>query len=60
MGHPAESLAWLARRQPLEAGQLVITGGLTAAVPLAGGDVCSAVFGGSARVTVHGPGPATA
>jgi 2-keto-4-pentenoate hydratase len=57
MGHPAESLAWLARRQPLEAGQLVITGGLTAAVPLGPGDECSALFGGSARVTVRGSEP---
>jgi 2-keto-4-pentenoate hydratase len=55
MGHPAESLAWLARRQPLEARQLVITGGLTAAVPLGPGDVCSALFGKSAGVTVRGP-----
>ena len=55
MGHPAESLAWLARRQPLEARQLVITGGLTAAVPLGPGDVCSALFGESAGVTVRGP-----
>ena len=54
MGHPAESLAWLARHQPLEACQLVITGGLTAAVPLLPGDVCSARFGPTTTVTVHG------
>ncbi|MGH9039954.1 MAG: 2-keto-4-pentenoate hydratase, partial [Acidimicrobiia bacterium] len=57
MGHPARALAWLARRQSLDAGTLVITGGLTAAVPLGRGDTCAAVFGGSVRVTVHGPRP---
>ncbi|MFI5099048.1 MAG: 2-keto-4-pentenoate hydratase [Actinomycetes bacterium] len=42
-GHPAAGLAWLAARlaergQAVEAGALVITGGLTAAVPLEPGD----------------------
>lgn len=55
MGHPAEGVAWLARRQPLAAGELVITGGLTAAVPLRPGDVCAARFGSDVTVTVHGP-----
>lgn len=55
MGHPAEGLAWLARHQPLDAGQLVITGGLTVAVPLGPNDVCGALFGGSIRTIIRGP-----
>ena len=48
-GHPAAGLAWLAaqlgaRAETLEPGDLVITGGLTAAVPLEPGDEVVAVF----------------
>lgn len=57
MGDPAAALAWLAgelaaRGRVLEAGMLVITGGLTAAVPLEPGDVVSARFHGAHVVTV--------
>jgi 2-keto-4-pentenoate hydratase len=49
-GHPAAGLAWLAgqlaeRGQALEAGDLVITGGLTSAPPLEAGHRISAAFG---------------
>jgi 2-keto-4-pentenoate hydratase len=49
-GHPAAGLAWLAgqlaeRGQALEAGELVITGGLTRAQPLEAGHRISAGFG---------------
>lgn len=53
MGHPAEALAWLARRQHLEPGHLVITGGLTPMVALEPGDTVSATFGNAIRVTVR-------
>jgi 2-keto-4-pentenoate hydratase len=57
-GHPAAGVAWLAeqlgaRGLALEAGQLVITGGLTAAHPLPPGSQAIARFGGAgARATV--------
>jgi 2-keto-4-pentenoate hydratase len=63
LGHPAAALAWLAgflaaRGERLHAGDLVITGGLTAAVPLGPGDVVHAEFdlpgGGTRRVSVRG------
>lgn len=43
LGHPAAATAWLVRElaaagEGLRAGQLVLTGGLTAAVPLRAGD----------------------
>ncbi len=49
LGHPAAALSWLtgalaARGNALRAGDLVITGGLTAAVPLEPGDVVHAEF----------------
>jgi len=49
-GHPAAGLAWLAgqlaeRGQALEAGELVITGGLTSAPALEAGHGVSAAFG---------------
>ncbi|MQA13326.1 MAG: hydratase [Pseudonocardiaceae bacterium] len=57
-GHPAAGVGWLAARlaqrgHALEPGQLVITGGLTAAVPLEPGDEVCAVFAGSAPVSVR-------
>lgn len=57
MGDPFAALAWLARRlaergEGLRAGQVVITGGMTAAVPLEPGDVVSARIG-SVRVATH-------
>ena len=59
-GHPAAGVAWLvaqlARRGgQLRAGEIVITGGLTRAVPLEFGDHVEAVFDGRTRVAVHRP-----
>jgi 2-oxo-3-hexenedioate decarboxylase len=44
LGHPASAVAWLARQlaadgEGLQAGQVVLSGGLTAAVPVVPGDV---------------------
>src|SRR5258705_410483 len=44
LGHPAAAVAWLARAlhaegEGLRAGEVVLSGGLTAAVPVARGDV---------------------
>jgi len=44
LGHPASAVAWLARQlwtegEGLQAGEIVLSGGLTAAVPVASGDV---------------------
>ena len=49
LGHPAAALAWLSsavalRGEVLREGDLVLTGGLTAAVPLEPGDVVHAEF----------------
>jgi 2-oxo-3-hexenedioate decarboxylase len=51
MGHPAASVAWLVnqlaeRRESLPAGSLVLSGGLTAPVPLGPGSCVSAEFDG--------------
>jgi 2-keto-4-pentenoate hydratase len=56
MGSPMAALAWLSARlqergERLRGGQVVITGGLTRAVPLDPGDVVTATIGGE-RVTV--------
>jgi 2-keto-4-pentenoate hydratase len=55
-GHPLAGVAWLASQlqltgRRLHAGEIVITGGLTAAVPLEPGDCIEAVFGGDVVVT---------
>ena len=47
LGHPASAVAWLVRSlaaedEGLRAGDIVLSGGLTAAVPLAAGDVVTA------------------
>lgn len=57
-GHPAAGVFWLVRQLALEgrrieAGDIVITGGLTQAVPLDGGDHVEAVFDNATRVAVH-------
>jgi 2-keto-4-pentenoate hydratase len=49
LGHPAASVAWLvralaARGRGLSAGQVVLSGALTAAVAVAPGDVITAEF----------------
>lgn len=65
-GHPALTVAWLATAlagtgHSLRAGDVVLTGGLTAAVPLAPGSVVSAAFhsaeGTPTTVSVRGPHP---
>ncbi len=50
MGHPLQALCWLARAlsqqdNTIRAGDIIITGGLTSAVPLRPGDVIRATFG---------------
>nr|WP_306999471.1 fumarylacetoacetate hydrolase family protein [Amycolatopsis thermophila] len=59
-GHPLHGVAWLAaelaaRGRGLEKGELVITGGLTAAVALRPGGTISARFGGTTTVSVQRP-----
>jgi 2-keto-4-pentenoate hydratase len=49
MGHPAAAVAWLvralaARGLGLEAGQIVMAGGMTEAIPVAPGDSVVASF----------------
>jgi 2-keto-4-pentenoate hydratase len=64
-GHPARGVAWLAGQlaatgRVLQPGDLVITGGLTAAVPVTPGSTVAAVFdapdAAAVTVTVNGPG----
>lgn len=57
LGHPAAAVAWLVRRlaargEGLRAGQVVLSGGLTATVPVEAGDVVTARLGrlGTAEV----------
>jgi 2-keto-4-pentenoate hydratase len=55
-GHPLAGVAWLAGQlaltgRRLQAGEIVITGGLTAAVPLDPGDCVEAVFGSDVVVS---------
>lgn len=59
-GHPLQGVAWLAaqlaaRGRSLHAGELVITGGLTAATPLRAGHRLSARFGRGTTVSVGRP-----
>jgi 2-keto-4-pentenoate hydratase len=59
-GHPAAGVVWLVGQLALqglhiEAGNIVITGGLTRAVPLDFGDLVEAVFDAETRVAVHRP-----
>lgn len=56
-GHPADGVVWLAGQlarqgRVIRAGEVVITGGLTAAPALEPGDVIAAVFDESVRVEV--------
>jgi 2-keto-4-pentenoate hydratase len=56
-GHPLTGVVWLIgqlarRHERVEAGQIVITGGLTSAVPLGVDDYVEAVFDGESRVAV--------
>jgi 2-oxo-3-hexenedioate decarboxylase len=59
MGHPAASVAWLAnqlaaRKQPLQAGWVIFSGGLTEPVPLQPGVSVSAQIAGLGTIEVHG------
>ncbi|MCF6469439.1 2-keto-4-pentenoate hydratase [Nonomuraea sp. MG754425] len=56
LGSPVNALVWLAnvlgeRGITLEAGHIVLPGSVTAAVPVAAGDVVTATFGGIGSVT---------
>jgi 2-oxo-3-hexenedioate decarboxylase len=58
MGHPAAAVAWLANRlgargRSLRAGWLVLSGGLTAPVPLEPGTAVTAEFDGLGSVEAH-------
>jgi 2-oxo-3-hexenedioate decarboxylase len=58
MGHPAAAVAWLVNRLspedwPLGPGTLVLSGGLTAPVPVRPGSVVSAEFDGLGTVDVY-------
>ncbi|MET4429459.1 fumarylacetoacetate hydrolase family protein [Mycolicibacterium sp. 624] len=56
MGHPAAAVAWLARRlhddgeEGLRRGQVIFSGGLTAAVPVAAGDTITVDIGHLGRI----------
>jgi 2-oxo-3-hexenedioate decarboxylase len=59
LGHPAAAVAWLvnvlaAQGKQLPAGSLVLSGGLTAPVPLSRGQALSADFDGLGTVGVYG------
>ncbi|WP_039802212.1 2-keto-4-pentenoate hydratase [Nocardia araoensis] len=59
MGHPARAVAWLARRlhadgdTGLRRGQIIFSGGLTAAVPIAAGDAVTVDIGHLGRLTLR-------
>jgi 2-keto-4-pentenoate hydratase len=59
-GHPAAGVVWLVAQlapqdRKIEAGDVVITGGLTKAIPLGPSDHIDAIFDGETRVAVHRP-----
>ncbi|HEX3088181.1 MAG TPA: fumarylacetoacetate hydrolase family protein [Ilumatobacteraceae bacterium] len=59
-GHPAAGVVWLVRQlalqgRTIEADQIVITGGLTRAVPLDFGDRVEALFDDHTQVSVYRP-----
>jgi 2-keto-4-pentenoate hydratase len=58
LGSPLKALAWLAnmvgaRGVELEAGQVILPGSVTAAVPVGPGDTVTATFAGLGRVTAR-------
>lgn len=57
LGHPAEAVAWLANTMgalgiQLKAGEIILSGALSALVPLAPGDVLSMTMGGVGSVNL--------
>lgn len=57
LGHPAAAVAWLANTLgalgiPLKAGEIILSGALSALVPLAPGDVLSMTIGGIGSVNL--------
>ena len=59
MGHPAASVAWLANQlaaegESLKAGQLMLSGGVTAPVPVVAGEVVTFQFAGLGSIEVVG------
>ncbi|MEU8250338.1 2-keto-4-pentenoate hydratase [Nonomuraea sp. NPDC048916] len=63
LGSPINALVWLAntlgeRGVALEAGHVVLPGSITAAIPVAAGDIVSATFGGIGSVTARFRGAA--
>jgi 2-oxo-3-hexenedioate decarboxylase len=61
LGHPAAAVAWLVRAlaadgSGLRAGEIVLSGGLTAAVPIGPGDVLGATVDrlGTLELTITG------
>ncbi|WP_431236040.1 hypothetical protein ACQ856_30125 (plasmid) [Mycolicibacterium psychrotolerans] len=58
MGHPAASVAWLARTLHLQGecgprkSELILSGGVTAAVPITRGDTVTAEIGRLGRLTL--------
>ena len=57
LGHPAHAVAWLANTMgalgiPLKAGEIILSGALSALVPLAPGDVLSMTIGGIGSVNL--------
>ena len=57
MGHPAQSVAWLANALgvmgvPLKKGEIVLSGSFTKAYPVVAGDVFNAAFGGLGSVSI--------
>ncbi|MDE2618904.1 MAG: 2-oxopent-4-enoate hydratase [Sphingomonadales bacterium] len=57
LGHPANAVAWLANTMgalgiPLKAGEIILSGALSALVPLAPGDVLAMTIGGIGSVNL--------
>ena len=58
LGHPAAAVAWLVNKLtaedwPLKAGSLVLSGGLTAPVPMGPGSAVTAEFDGLGTIEVY-------
>ncbi len=53
LGDPAEAVAWLARRKPLRAGMVVLSGGMMDAFAVAPGDRVSAVYSSLGEIVLE-------